>query len=78
MITEDFRVPTDGSWLGLPMISDHTIVHNGTHSEIYARFGSSSESYGIKIAEGDTIIVDETVYVRSVAHSITGSVRVTR
>lgn len=78
MTTEDIQLPTDGSWLGIPMTGTYTIVHNGTIDTMLVRFGSSSNSFGMKLKAEDTLIAEETVYVRMLAPNTLGSVRVTR
>jgi hypothetical protein len=80
MLTEDIALQQDGSWIGIPLISEQTIVYNGSGMDCYVRFGAASSSYGMLLASEQTIVVDETVYIRpkSPYSSRSGSLRITR
>lgn len=80
MTTEDIPLQMDGSWLGIPLTSEQTILFNGSGMECYVRFGAGSTSFGMKLADEQTLVVDETVYVRpkNPIAGMQGSIRVTR
>lgn len=80
MTTEDIPLQMDGSWLGIPLTSEQTILFNGSGMECYVRFGATSSSYGMLFANEQTLVVDETVYIRpkNPHVSSSGSIRVTR
>jgi hypothetical protein len=47
---------------------------------VYMRFGAVSGSHGMQLARGQTVIVDETVYLRSLKpyEKNMGAIKVTR
>jgi hypothetical protein len=80
MTTEDIALQQDGSWVGLPLLGEQTIIFNGSGMDCYIRFGAASTSYGMLVANGSTVVVDETVYVKPKNPHVSsaGSLRVTR
>lgn len=80
MITEDLLVPQDNSWLGIPTISGNVILFNGTNQVLLVRLGATSTSYGMRLHPEQTMMFDETVYVKPVIDGTKnfGSLRVTR
>jgi len=80
MTTEDILLQQDGNWVGIPLTGEQTILFNGSGMECYIRFGAASTSFGMLMAIGSTVVVDETVYIRprSPHASSSGSIRVTR
>ena len=78
MLTEDIRLPEDGSWLAIEPLTDQVIIHNDTGRECLVRFGAASTSTGMPLVPDETLMVDETVYIRSKKFPAEGSLRVTR
>ena len=78
MTTEDIRLPEDGSWLELAPVDTDIIIHNDTGRECLVRFGAASTSSGMPLVPDETLIADETVYIRSKVFPSQGSLRVTR
>ena len=70
-LTEDFSLPVDGSWLVIPLTSAQTSVSNMSGVDVYIRLGALSSSSGFILNPSQTILTDETVYVR--ATSVTGN-----
>lgn len=70
-LTEDFNLPTDGSWLVIPFISAQTTIANMSGVDAYLRLGATSSSQGFILSPSQTVIIDETAYIR--ATSVTGN-----
>ena len=70
-LTEDFALPIDGSWLVVPLTSSQTSVSNMSGVDVYVRLGALSSSSGFILNPSQTILTDETVYIR--ATSVTGN-----
>ena len=70
-LTEDFSLPADGSWLVVPFTSAQTSVSNMSGVDVYIRLGALSSSIGMVLNPSQTILTDETVYIR--ATSMTGN-----
>ena len=70
-LTEDFALPVNGDWLVIPFTSAQTSVSNMSGVDVYIRLGALSSSSGFILNPSNTIIADETVYVR--ATSVTGN-----
>ncbi len=64
MLTQDFILPTNGDWLALPLTSTFTVMNNVSNLSLHIRFGVSSTSLGFMIEPGDTMIAEETIYIR--------------
>ncbi len=65
MFTEDFYPPVDGTWLVLPLTSSQTSISNVGGTRLAMRFGALSTSEGFFFNEGDTVVVDQTVYLKA-------------
>ena len=54
-----------------PIVCTGTVVHIAeiTGGEILLKFGANSNVHGVTMAPGDTIMANETIYVRAVADS---------
>lgn len=63
MITEDLVLPTDGSWLVIPLTGTATVINNSGQYTFFLRLGGLSTSRGFMLEPNTTIIVDETVYI---------------
>jgi hypothetical protein len=64
MTTEDITLPSDNNWLAIPLTSEQTIIYNGSSLALYVRLGSGSTSNGMLFNKQETMVVDETVYIR--------------
>lgn len=71
-LTEDFSLPVDGSWLVVPYISTQTSVANTSGVDVFIRLGASSASQGFPLRPSETVLIDETVYIR--ATSVTNNI----
>jgi len=69
MTTEDIALPSDSNWLAIPLTSDQTVIYNGSSLALYYRLGSTSTSYGMLFGKQETVIADETVYIRKQSNS---------
>jgi len=78
MLTEDLNLPVDGSWIAVVPITTDIVVHNASNRECLIRFGALSTSYGMPFEDGETIMADETVYIRAKKFPAEGSIRITR
>lgn len=65
MLTEDFYPPLDGTWLVVPLISAQTTVSNVGGTRLAIRFGALSSSEGFLLHENETMVVDETLYIKA-------------
>lgn len=64
MTTEDITVPQDGSWLGIPSLGGSTIIFNNTNKILIVRLGVTSVSEGMRLRPEQTMMFDETIYVK--------------
>lgn len=64
MTTEDLLLPSDGSWLFIPLTTSSTMVFNNHGDDLLIRFGSTSTSSGFRLSPMDTIVCSESIYVR--------------
>jgi hypothetical protein len=64
MTTEDITLPSDNNWLAIPLTSEQTIIYNGSSLALFYRLGSLSSSNGMLFNKNETLIVDETIYIR--------------
>lgn len=64
MLSEDIVIISDGVWVTVPLITAKSIIYNKGPQEVTVRMGAASASGGIIIPIGQTVIVDETCYVR--------------
>lgn len=81
MLTEDILLPEDGSWIAIVPLGNDSFIQNDYTQDCLIRFGALSTSYGSVFQSGDTIIVNETVYVRArngIKPDTVGSLKVTR
>ena len=80
MTTADMAIPQDGSWLGIPTLGGSTILYNASTQHLLVRLGSTSTSYGMKLFPDQTMMFDETVYVKPILDGSerSGSLRVSR
>jgi len=79
MRTEDFTVPKSSEWIVIPYTTTQTVVCNIGNAKIAVRFGADSVSEGQILNENDTMVVDETIYLRALdTKAKTPKVAVTR
>lgn len=78
MLTEDITIPKDGSWTEVTLTSTITIIYNDSGVDMMVRFGASSTSNGIRLSPGDSMSVDESIYIRpsTLGRASTGTLKV--
>ena len=64
MRTEDFTVANGNDWLVIPLTSTMTVVCNIGETKLAFRVGNDSTSRGLILNPSETVILDETVYLR--------------
>lgn len=65
MLSEDIVIAANGVWVEIPLTSAMSIIHNKGVHDIMMRMGAASTSDGMIVSVGQTVVVDETCYVRS-------------
>lgn len=80
MLTEDITLADQDQWVALVPTGASIVVYNGSNRDCVIRFGALSTSAGMLFGPDETIIAEETVYVKpknTISGKI-GTVRITR
>lgn len=66
MTTEDITITHTEGWRAFVLVGSKLLISIVSGNGVYCRFGISSTSEGFKLYAGDTMVCDETIYVKDI------------
>ena len=66
MITDDITIDHTEGWRAFVLIGAKLLISIVSGNGVYCRFGITSTSEGFKLYAGDTMVCDETIYVKDI------------